>query len=68
VLVLNAGKVVTHRHLLREVWGPADVDQIHYVRVYVGQLRQKIELDPAQPRFIITEPGVGYRLRTSEET
>ncbi|HOW71065.1 MAG TPA: response regulator [Phycisphaerae bacterium] len=66
VLVLNAGKVVTHQHLLREVWGPADVDQTHYVRVYVGQLRQKIEPDPAQPCFIITEPGVGYRLQTAD--
>lgn len=62
VLVLNAGKVVTHQHLLREVWGPADVDQTHYVRVYVGQLRQKIEADSSQPRYILTEPGVGYRL------
>ncbi|MBP7935758.1 MAG: response regulator [Phycisphaerae bacterium] len=66
VLVLNAGKVVTHQHLLREVWGPADVDQTHYVRVYVGQLRQKIEPDPAQPCLIITEPGVGYRLQTAD--
>lgn len=62
VLVTHAGKVVTHQHLLREVWGPADVDQTHYVRVYVGQLRQKIEADPSQPKFILTEPGVGYRL------
>ena len=62
VLALNAGKVVTHAHLLREVWGPADVDQTHYTRVYVGQLRQKIETDPSQPRYLLTEPGVGYRL------
>ncbi len=68
VLVLNAGKVVTHQHLLREVWGPADIDQTHYVRVYVGQLRQKIEPDPAQPCFIITEAGVGYRLQTGDES
>jgi two-component system, OmpR family, KDP operon response regulator KdpE len=61
-LVVHAGKVVTHKHLLREVWGPADVDQTHYLRVYVGQLRQKLEADPAQPRYILTEPGVGYRL------
>ncbi len=67
VLVINAGKVVTHQHLLREVWGPSDVDQTHYVRVYVGQLRQKIEADPAQPRYILTEPAVGYRLRTVDE-
>jgi two-component system KDP operon response regulator KdpE len=63
VLVIHAGKVVTHQHLLREVWGPADVDQTHYLRVYIGQLRQKIETDPAQPQHILTEPGVGYRLR-----
>ena len=62
VLVTHAGKVVTHQHLLREVWGPADVDQTHYVRVYVGQLRQKIEADSSRPRYILTEPGVGYRL------
>lgn len=62
VLVIHAGKVVTHQHLLREVWGPADVDETHYVRVYVGQLRLKMEADPAQPRYILTEPGVGYRL------
>jgi len=68
VLVINAGKVVTHQHLLREVWGPSDVDQTHYVRVYVGQLRQKIEADPAQPRYILTEPAVGYRLRIADET
>jgi two-component system KDP operon response regulator KdpE len=68
VLVANAGKVVTHQHLLREVWGPADVDETHYVRVYVGQLRQKLEADPAQPKHIVTEPGVGYRLRTIDET
>jgi two-component system, OmpR family, KDP operon response regulator KdpE len=62
VLTVNAGKVVTHSQLLSAVWGPADVDQTHYVRVYVGQLRQKIETDPSQPRYILTEPGVGYRL------
>ncbi len=66
VLAVNAGKVVTHTHLLREVWGPADVDQTHYVRVYVGQLRRKIEANPSQPRYILTEPGVGYRLALSE--
>jgi two-component system, OmpR family, KDP operon response regulator KdpE len=61
-LVTHAGKVVTHQQLLREVWGPHSVNETHYVRVYVGQLRQKIEPDPAQPRYILTEPGVGYRL------
>jgi two-component system KDP operon response regulator KdpE len=63
VLVVQAGRVVTHQQLLREVWGPADVDQTQYLRVYVGQLRQKIETDPACPQHLLTEPGVGYRLR-----
>ena len=62
-LVKNAGKVVTHRQLLREVWGPGSVDQSHYVRVYMGQLRQKLEQDSARPRYLVTETGVGYRLR-----
>jgi two-component system KDP operon response regulator KdpE len=61
-LVHNAGKVVTHRQILREVWGPEYVDETHYLRVYFAQLRQKIEADPSIPRLIITEPGVGYRL------
>jgi two-component system KDP operon response regulator KdpE len=64
LLVKNAGRVVTHRQLLREVWGPGAVDKAHYVRVYMGQLRHKIEADPARPRFIETETGVGYRLKT----
>ena len=67
VLVIHAGKVVTHQHLLREVWGAASVYETHYLRVYIGQLRQKIEPDPAQPRYILTEPGVGYRLRVVDE-
>jgi two-component system KDP operon response regulator KdpE len=67
VLVIHAGKVVTHQHLLREVWGPASVYETHYLRVYIGQLRQKLEPDPAQPRYILTEPGVGYRLRIMDE-
>jgi two-component system, OmpR family, KDP operon response regulator KdpE len=62
LLVTHAGKVLTHRQLLREVWGPASVHETHYLRVYIGQLRQKLEPDPAQPRYILTEPGVGYRL------
>lgn len=62
-LVRYAGKVVTHRQLLREVWGPAYGEESHYLRVYVGQLRRKLENDPARPRYVITEPGVGYRLR-----
>jgi two-component system KDP operon response regulator KdpE len=67
VLVRHAGKVITHQHLLREVWGPGAVHETHYLRVYIGQLRQKIEADAAQPRYILTEPGVGYRLRMDDE-
>jgi two-component system KDP operon response regulator KdpE len=62
-LIGNAGKVLTHRHLLREVWGPSYVESNHYVRIYVGHLRQKLEADPAQPRHILTETGVGYRFQ-----
>jgi two-component system KDP operon response regulator KdpE len=62
-LVRHAGKVLTHRQLLKDVWGSNYVNQSHYVRVYMGQLRQKIEADPARPRFLLTEPGVGYRLK-----
>jgi two-component system KDP operon response regulator KdpE len=65
-LAQNADKVVTHRQLLREVWGPGFQDEAHYLHVYIGHLRQKIELSPTRPRYLITEPGVGYRLRTSE--
>lgn len=61
-LALHAGKVLTHRHLLSTVWGPEYVNDTHYLRVYTGQLRRKIEADPSHPRHIITEPGVGYRL------
>jgi len=63
VLIANAGKVLTHRHLLREVWGPSFVESNHYVRIYVAHLRQKLEADPAQPRHIVTETGVGYRFQ-----
>jgi two-component system, OmpR family, KDP operon response regulator KdpE len=63
VLLANAGKVMTHRHLLREVWGPNAVESSHYLRVYVGHLRQKLEADPAQPRHFLTETGVGYRFQ-----
>ena len=62
-LLANTGKVMTQRHLLREVWGPASVESNHYLRVYVGHLRQKQEDDPAQPRHIQTETGVGYRFQ-----
>jgi two-component system, OmpR family, KDP operon response regulator KdpE len=67
ILVTHAGKVITHRHLLREVWGPTSVYETHYLRVYIGQLRQKLEPDPAQPQYILTEPGVGYRLHVAED-
>jgi two-component system, OmpR family, KDP operon response regulator KdpE len=62
LLIANAGKVLTHRQILREVWGPAHSEDGHYVRVYMGHLRQKLEDDPAQPRYILTETAVGYRL------
>jgi two-component system KDP operon response regulator KdpE len=61
-LARHAGKVRTHRELLREVWGPGSAGQSHYVRVYMGQLRHKLEADPARPRYLLTETGVGYRL------
>lgn len=61
-LVRHAGKVVTHKTLLREVWGPAFEEQAHYLRVYMQQLRSKLEDEPARPRYLRTEPGVGYRL------
>lgn len=62
VLVAHAGRVLTHPHLLREVWGPSHSQSTHYLRVYMGNLRQKLEHDPAQPRHLLTETGVGYRL------
>ena len=62
VLVRYAGKVVTHQQLLREVWGPAHTEQAHYVRVYMAHLRHKLEAEPARPRYLLSEPGVGYRL------
>ncbi len=65
-LVGHAGKVVTHQQLLRGVWGPEYQNESHYIRVYVGQLRHKLEKDPARPHYILTEPGVGYRLRVDE--
>lgn len=62
-LIKHAGKVVTHRQLLREVWGPNSSDQTQYLRVYMGQLRHKLEQNPSRPVYLTTEPGVGYRLR-----
>src|SRR5262249_5078483 len=61
-LARNAGKVLTHSHLLRQVWGPGYAQQSHYLRVYMAQLRRKLEADPARPRHLLTEAGVGYRL------
>jgi two-component system, OmpR family, KDP operon response regulator KdpE len=62
-LVKHAGKVLTHRQLLKDVWGPGSVNESHYLRVYMGQLRHKLEEDPARPRHLVTEIGVGYRLK-----
>jgi two-component system, OmpR family, KDP operon response regulator KdpE len=62
-LMRHAGKILTHEQILQMVWGPAYTKETQYLRVYMGQLRQKLEKDPARPRFLLTEPGVGYRLR-----
>jgi two-component system KDP operon response regulator KdpE len=62
-LIRQAGRVITHRQLLHEVWGAGFVEQTHYLRVYMAQLRHKLESDPARPRLLTTEPGIGYRLR-----
>jgi two-component system KDP operon response regulator KdpE len=62
LFAMHAGKVLTHRQILREVWGPTCVEQTHYLRVYIAHLREKLETEPARPRLIVTEPGVGYRL------
>jgi two-component system KDP operon response regulator KdpE len=64
VLVRNAGKVMTHRHIIKEVWGPLYIEQTHYVRVFMNQLRKKIETDSARPRFLLNEPGIGYRFKS----
>ena len=66
LLAQNCGKVLTHRFILEEVWGRAYIKQSHYLRVFMGQLRHKIEEDPARPEFLTTEPGVGYRFRSVE--
>lgn len=66
VLVTHAGKVLTHRHLLREVWGTGYEQEFHMLHVNISNLRRKIEPQPARPQFIITEPGIGYRLRTDQ--
>jgi two-component system KDP operon response regulator KdpE len=64
--VKNAGKVLTHRHLMKEIWGPYREDETQYLRVYVAQLRKKLETDPARPKLLITESGVGYRMPVDE--
>jgi two-component system KDP operon response regulator KdpE len=62
ILAHHAGKVLTHRFLLEKVWGPPYVEETHYLRVYMANLRRKLEADPARPRYLLTEQGVGYRL------
>jgi two-component system KDP operon response regulator KdpE len=64
LLVQHAGKVLTHRFLLKEVWGPHTVDESHYVRVFMANLRKKLERNPSRPEYLLTEQGVGYRLKT----
>ena len=66
ILIKYAGKVVTHTQLLREVWGSAYTGETQYLRIYMAQLRRKLEADPARPRFLINEPGIGYRLRLED--
>jgi two-component system KDP operon response regulator KdpE len=63
LLVKNAGKVLTHQYILKEVWGPSYKDNSHYLRIYMSQLRQKLETDPTQPQYLLTESGIGYRLK-----
>lgn len=67
-LMKGAGRVVTHRQLLAAVWGPAHVNDTHYLRVYMGQLRQKLEANPARPEYIGTHPGVGYRMLVEDDS
>src|SRR5205085_9502330 len=66
-LAQHPGRLVTQRQLLQEVWGPQYVDESHYLRVHIAHIRAKIEPDPSRPRFIITDPGVGYRLRDPDD-
>jgi two-component system KDP operon response regulator KdpE len=64
LFVQHAGKVLTHHQILKEVWGPGYIEQTHYLRVYIAHLRDKLENEPSEPKLIVTEPGVGYRLLT----
>ena len=66
VLMQEAGRVVSHQQLLRQVWGPTHAREIQYLRVYMKQLREKIEREPARPEFLVTSPGVGYRLKVTD--
>jgi len=66
LLAQNAGKVLTHTQILKQVWGPAYANQTHYVRVHMAELRKKVEDNPSRPKLLVTEPGVGYRLRDLE--
>ncbi len=68
LMVQHAGKVLTHHQILREVWGPEYIDETHYLRVYIAQLRQKLEADPTRPKIVLTEPGVGYRLAADDQS
>ncbi len=68
VLLANAGRVLTHRQLLKEVWGPGHAERGHYLRIYIGHLRQKLEADPARPHHLLTETGVGYRFQLQDST
>ena len=68
VLAKHAGKVLTHRQLLKEVWGPSYQENAHYLRIYMSQLRHKLEADPTQPKLLLTESGVGYRLKLADQT
>jgi two-component system KDP operon response regulator KdpE len=68
LLAQNAGKLLTQKQLLKEVWGIAAIERSHYLRVYIAQLRHKLEKDPSRPNLIITEPGVGYRLNILSQT
>jgi two-component system KDP operon response regulator KdpE len=67
VLAQHRGRLVTQRQLLQEVWGPQFTDETHYLRVHIAHIRAKVEADPSRPRYLITEPGVGYRLRDSTD-
>jgi two-component system KDP operon response regulator KdpE len=67
ILVAHAGKVVTHRQLLTAIWGAAHAEDVQYLRVFVRKLRARIEADPARPAYLLTELGVGYRLRTADQ-